>query len=88
MNTRLDNGSGLTPPSTETIKDNLARAERWIFGSAGCAKKDRLIGLAVVLVLSLLLIHYYRGVVPAYNAGEIANEDIKAPTDLTVVDPS
>src|SRR5882724_4507528 len=87
MNTRLDNGSGLTPPSSDTIKDYLARVERWIFGSAGCAKKDRLIGMAVVFALSLLLIHYYRGVVPAYNAGEIATEDVKAPSDLTVIDP-
>src|SRR6266513_1985577 len=87
MNTRLDNGSGLIPPSSDTIKDNLARVERWIFGSSGCAKKDRLIGMAVVFVLSLLLIHYYRGVVPGWSTGEIATEDVKAPADLTVVDP-
>src|SRR5215831_10903767 len=87
MNTRLDNGGGHNAPSPEAIKDNLARLERWIFGPAGCIKNDRLIGIAVVIVISLLLVHYYRGVVPTWSVGEVAAEDIKAPIDLTVVDP-
>src|SRR5581483_4682815 len=87
MNTKLDNGPGQNSPSPEAIKDSLAQVERWIFGPAGTSKRDRLVGIAAVVLISLLLVHYYRGIIPNWTVGEIATEDIKAPTDLTVVDP-
>ena len=68
-------------------QDRPGRLERWWAAWAqGLTFKQLLIGVGTALILAFLVLGYDFGRIPEYEPGAIADRDVSAPHDFTVMD--